>query len=182
MLQQSWAARVVGGQLYLRARAHVYHDRGRARTLRQHLDDAYLGNTRALVCHHVGVSGARLGHVSLLPGPGAPDVFAPVAGGALQSCQYCFTDFVVDVRRHPVDGREGAPQGWAVGVTRWHRLGACRSPDDVEWYNYATDWVRAISEPRNNSCGAGMVYQSWAAGGGREEGVHVADAKFAAAP
>ena len=189
MLAQSLTARIIDDELYLRASAQVYHNQGRARALREHLDEAY-GETDGIVCHHVGIFGKSLprgrGRYSLRElerEPGSADLFVPVTG-TLQSCRYCFTDYRVDVRWHPLDGSSSAPKGWVISVTRWHRLGGCRSPSDVRWNNYVTDFVEDISRPRFKSYGAGMVFRDWneAAPGGDadvEIALQAAIARFA---
>ncbi len=180
MLAQSSTARIIGDELYLRASVQVYQNQGRVRPLREHLDDAY-GETDGIVCHHVGIlrkSLRGLGRSSLRElerEPGSADLFVPVTG-TLQSCRYCFTDYRVDVRWQPPDGSGSAPKGWVISVTRWHCLGGCRSPNDVKWKNYITDFIQDVSRPRFKSCGAGMVYRDWEfAARGDEAEVDAAD-------
>jgi len=175
-LRQSWTARIISDELYLKASVQLYHTQGRARPLRQHLDDAH-SKTRSLVCHHVGVPGKLpflLGECPVREldrdDPGSPDVFVPRRRHApvLPLLLYRLP------RRCPVaspggggggggGGRGRRPKGWVVSVTRWHRLGACRLPRDGVWENYAESYVRNISAPRMDTCGAGMVCRSWRA-------------------
>ena len=184
LLTQSLTARIIGGELYLRASVQIHHDQGRARPLREHLDETG-GETKAMVCHHVGIvrkPWRGLGVCSvreLEREPGSTDLFVPITG-TLQSCRYCFTDYRVDVRWHPLDGSSSTPKGWVISVMRWHRLGGCRSPNDVKWNNFITDFVADISRPRFKSCGAGMVYRDWN-GAAREDEAEdqAANAKFA---
>jgi hypothetical protein len=54
LVRQSWRARIIDDELYLEGTLNVYHENGRARTLRQYLNRA-LGSSSALVCNHVGL-------------------------------------------------------------------------------------------------------------------------------
>ena len=166
MLTQSWTARIIGDGLYLRAKVQVYQKQGLARPLRDHLDESYR-ETHTIVCHHVGMlaTSSRNGWCYLSEvkrEPGSADLFVPVTG-KLKSCHYCFTDYRVDVRWHPLDGSSGGPKGWVISITRWHRLGGCRSTHDVEWDNYGREYAYQIAawKTRFKSCRAGMVYQDW---------------------
>ncbi|KAK4240376.1 hypothetical protein C8A03DRAFT_31512 [Achaetomium macrosporum] len=156
VLDEFWRARVIDDELYLQTSADLYHDKGRARTLRQYLEESHGRTTMldGLVCHHVGVIRA----LKLKSDSSGP--FEPVKG-SLMSCRHCFTDYRIDVQWRPRTRMGWSPYGWVIRVTRWHQLGSCRSPQDSKWFNYATKNVGAITAPRVNSCTAGMVYRRW---------------------
>jgi hypothetical protein len=144
----------------------LYHDKGRTRILRQHLDKA-AGETRTLVCGHVGVLSRSRAAIILAQypireldrEPNSPELFVPVTG-TLKSCRYCFTDYRLDVAWHALDS--GGPKGWVISVTRWHQLGSCRSPEDTKWNNYIKDDFDARTpNPRIGTCEAGGVYRNW---------------------
>ncbi|KAL2019438.1 hypothetical protein VTK56DRAFT_9643 [Thermocarpiscus australiensis] len=143
VLKQSWRALLIDDELYLEASVQLYHDKGRARILREHLN-----NDRLVCCH-----GGELDRVS-----DSSDLFVT---GSLKSCRYCFTDYRVHVQWHPRTRTCWGPKGWVISLTRWHQLGSCRSPRDTKWFNYATGDCQRITAPRINSCEAGMVYRKW---------------------
>ncbi len=199
MSTHSWTARIINDELYLKATTLLYHHTGRARTLRQHLDDTRSTALRECVCRHIKLPSVT--NRPVLPGSGPcrilgldehqqpqPPALFVAATGTLKSCRHCFTDYRVDIRWLPPDGGSiGGPKGWVVGVTRWYRIGACRSPQDPKWHNFVTGDALWILESRLRSCEAGMVYRDWrtmdgddeAASAGEDPGEEFAKASFA---
>lgn len=51
-------------------------------------------------------------------------------------------------------------EDWSIEIVRWHNLGQCRSPHDLEWYNLKTMSSEA-SRRREDMCGPGMVHRVW---------------------
>jgi hypothetical protein len=192
LVRQSWRARIIDDELYIEATLKVYHENGRARVLRQHLDRAQ-GESRALVCGHVGVirqsshtavNRARHPLRELDQEPGSSTMFVPISG-TLKSCRNCFTDYRLDVEWRALDS--DGPKGWVIGVTRWHQLGSCRSPEDDKWRNYARHY-RNVPAPRMSTCEAGAVYRRWrkqevgSTKSGDDEGGWDMNASFSNAP
>ncbi len=180
-INEAWDARVIRGELYLRAVVRVYHDRRDATALWDHLVGP-AGAGWFPICRHVGLFGRRQS------GEQAPksrrlesDAADPEGGGAemtirrrgkISSCKYCYTDFWVDV------GSLGE-NGWVLIMVAWYGLGRCRSPEEEEWHNFVHAWPRDISVPRICEGVAGVVYCVWRES---QEGVSVdlgqLDARF----
>jgi hypothetical protein len=86
-------------------------------------------------------------------------MFVPVRD-TLKSCRYCFTDYRLYVEWRALDS--DGPKGWVIGVTRWHQMGSCRSPEDRKWRSYAKAYYGGdVPAPRISTCDAGAVYHSW---------------------
>ena len=165
LVRQSWRGRIIDDELCLEASVQLYHDKGRTRILRQHLDKA-AGETRTLGCGDVLVLGrssnimkpAQYPIRELDREPNSPELFVPVTG-TLKSCRSCFTDYRLDVAWHALDS--SGPKGWVISVTRWHQLGSCRSPEDTKWNNFIKYYFDVTPNLRIETCEAGGVYRNW---------------------
>ncbi|KAH6649494.1 hypothetical protein F5144DRAFT_7138 [Chaetomium tenue] len=154
-------------------------------------DRPKLTEDQTLVCQHISGECRRV-RVFVCHVPAQSDTcscldpsFFPRVG-KIRSCRECFTDFQVDVQWHPPDS-EG-PKGWVLKITRWHRLGKCRSPLDAEWHNYQQGrGGRKTVRRDDTSWSPGMVYQNWMASGepphrvAEDVGNNLAEAAFSEA-
>ncbi len=165
IIDESWSARIVAGELYVKSNLQLHHRDGCALPLRHYLDSA-VGEIARLVCHQVGMLHPFLGVCRIRELERAPDSTDPlvIVAGALKSCRYCFTDYRVDVQFAPrnrsssSNNNTRAIMGWVVSVTRWQCLGACRSPQDIKWRNYTSP--KFPCPPRADSCRPGALYRS----------------------
>ena len=161
-ITEDWAARVIGGELYLRGTVQVYQTQGRPEVLWDHL----IGPAAApwySICLHVGLFGRPWHEIGPLYGRAAPSRAVPAGHGAsmkihrrgkVSSCKYCYTDFHIDVRREYA-------KGWVFVMTAWHGLGACRSPSAHKWRHFIYPDLRHIVTPRIYDAEAGDVYRAW---------------------
>lgn len=96
--------------------------------------------------------------------------------GGINSCPICFTDYQIKVVYTPftqltVDPGSKTNQemqwqlgkSWVVEITRWQKLGECRSPQDLEWRNVTNPYVYSVVL-RKDICAAGMVRREWMGG------------------
>ncbi|KAK3937736.1 hypothetical protein QBC46DRAFT_318997 [Diplogelasinospora grovesii] len=162
----SWRARIISDKLYVRGTTVIRRGKGGDEiSLRAFID--FYG--RFLVCGHLqaddGVYSDRgipvipeLGQDHSSPGP----PFRQVSGG-IRSCSVCYTDYQMEVTlRDPLwYERSSRGRDWVIEVNRWHRLGSCRSPYDLEWNNLVAMRPENVSVPRSHGCAAGMVRNEW---------------------
>lgn len=157
------SARIIGDELYFKVVTELYHNQGRARNLRERIDDEWFSNN--LICQHVALTQSLFldkYRTHELDRPlGSGELFVPVTG-PLRSCRRCFTDFCIDVERCPLTSK--TTKGWVITITRWHQLGKFRSTVDPKWHNYVDDTGLQGRIPwRDKVSGAGMVYGNWSA-------------------
>jgi len=156
------SAKIISNYLYIHGTMVFRSDgkKGNAQSLRnfiEHFEDS-------LVCRHLRA--AMIPELCRDEESSRP--FHPTSGN-IRSCAVCFTDYQIRValgdsprrttqkssQREPMEGED-----WSIEVARWHNLGECRSPHDLEWYNLVTGSPR-ISVRREDMCGAGMVHRVW---------------------
>ncbi|KAK1758994.1 hypothetical protein QBC47DRAFT_292864 [Echria macrotheca] len=158
-----WTAKIIHNNLYVHGT--MVFSRGKERGNLQSLR-AFIDRFRdSLVCRHLGH--AMISEICRDQESSRP--FRP-SSGAIQSCAFCFTDYQIRVtltdplrqlarkwsQRKPMVGED-----WSIEITRWHNLGACRSPHDLEWDNLVSRSTWRISGRREDLCGAGMVQRAW---------------------
>lgn len=160
--EQCLSARIIGDELYFKVTTQLYHNRGRARILRERINDFW--SRDKLICRHMGFTGSlyRTYRTHELDRPlGSGELFVPVTG-PLRSCRRCFTDFCVDIEWRPLTSK--TTKGWIITITRWHQLGQFRARADPKWHNYVDDTGLQGHIPwRDKVSGAGMVYGNWSA-------------------
>lgn len=102
---------------------------------------------RLLVCPHLlSPSGYADGQAPVIPelvwdGDSLDEVRE--MPGRIRSCKVCSTDYRLDTKLRERSSsfcriRRSWGETWAVEISRWHKLGGCRSPHDVEWYSLVT--------------------------------------------
>ncbi|KAK0666965.1 hypothetical protein QBC41DRAFT_229415 [Cercophora samala] len=175
-ITRSWNAKIINDSLYLHGRV-VFQMLGREGDLGK-LRELFVFLNSHLVCPHVqpppGYAYGSLPLISELCWDGdSLDAVEPESGG-IRSCRVCFTDYRVDVelRERPrLSCGICWPRGetWAVEINRWHKLGGCRSPYDLEWYSFANWYLGQRDVQRQDVCGAGMIRREWM-GGEAEDG------------
>jgi hypothetical protein len=156
VVDESWRARIINDELYLETRVQVYQEHGRQSTFLEYLTKEE-PRTSQVVCPHIGLGGVlELFKIPTLQ-QSRSDAdhiwFNPVAT-SLKSCSFCFTDYVYNVERRPLDS--SGPKGWVISLTKWHRPGRCRQPNDIMWTSCEK---RSSSVHRKND--AGEVYRTW---------------------
>ncbi|KAK4447130.1 hypothetical protein QBC34DRAFT_486512 [Podospora aff. communis PSN243] len=144
-LTYSWARLVMNRHLYGARHGPPLRDietteRGKkAQSLRNFIRQF----ERWLVCRHFRA--ATIPEISRDEESSRP--FHPTTGNIIRSCPLCFTDYQIRVtlgnspRRTTRKSRDREPmegEDWSVEVARWHNLGKCRSPHDLEWCNLVT--------------------------------------------
>ncbi|KAK0736772.1 hypothetical protein B0T21DRAFT_276148, partial [Apiosordaria backusii] len=137
-IARSWSAKIINNGLYLHGRM-VYQSLskdGDFRTLRDSLQHLH----RLLICPHLEPPSNYPAWVHVIPelvwDCDSPDDVGPMSG-KIRSCRVCFTDYRIDIVLREQRSYCGIawPRGenWAVEINRWHKLGGCRSPYDLEW-------------------------------------------------
>ncbi|CAI4217545.1 unnamed protein product [Parascedosporium putredinis] len=166
-IKESWAAKVIDGELFLRAVWNYHQGAGGAKTLGRWVEH----DADRFICNHV--KGSRL-----LEFPGAEGLDLSSVerlAGPVRSCPICYTDFQMEVRGDEWDESESESEddeeaqrgsgGWSINVTKWVRLGACESPLDAHWQTLASQSAHGLEcEPRNSSCEAGEIRHRWVDG------------------
>ncbi|KAF2135909.1 uncharacterized protein K452DRAFT_322765 [Aplosporella prunicola CBS 121167] len=143
LVNQQWRARIIEGQLFLAARYEI-KNMCLDRNLRKFIDS----HTRT-ICPHVRTHNVgredsvcttripeldtarlhgdyRYHHIRL-----EKDRF-PGFVGEMRACRFCPTDYCVRVYD------KGPIEGFMVSISTWHRLGRCRSPEDVVWQRFVS--------------------------------------------
>ncbi|KAK0663440.1 hypothetical protein QBC41DRAFT_284546 [Cercophora samala] len=85
--------------------------------------------------------------------------------GKVGSCAICWTDYQIQISLHACNNSCKSAcrstRDWTIQIDRWHKLGACRSPRDLEWYNHETEYLDANETLRKDVCAAGDVCRTW---------------------
>jgi hypothetical protein len=110
--------------------------------------------------------------------------------GTIRSCTVCFTDFRIRITSEPTttsllknllsffqtpDPIKKIPKTWTIEIARWHGMGKCRSPYDLEWENLVRRPSNSQYLGRHNGepgvteytrredafCEPGEVYKTW---------------------
>ncbi|KAK1827892.1 hypothetical protein QBC39DRAFT_313888 [Podospora conica] len=164
----SWKAKLIGNNLYLHGTMASRSDgkKGSAQELRAFVE----GFGWSLVCGHLRAAVIP----ELSRDEGSSRFFRPTSGNIIRSCPVCFTDYRILValkdspRRFTTrkgKSRQTEPveddEDWSIQVARWHNLGECRSPYDLEWCNLVTRFLSRTSVRRKDVCGAGTVRRAW---------------------
>lgn len=154
-VSENLSARIVDGQLLLLAIQTVFHAKGNANMLRQHVESA--GSD---VCKHVTMRRANSDY--------APEQVPELTTGrdthrhftlcewAFRSCPICLTEYEIKISE---DGGKG---GLTVKVWAYRQLGKCGSPSDWDWRSMAV--LCAKEEPRimfPEGCELGVVRDRW---------------------
>lgn len=167
--KHSYISKIVDDELYL---ASFHHITGPAVSIAkfEHL----LGSIGLNVCAHLSCCNLqRLGYSrpawydDCIPqADTVPCKFGNIQQGPVDfnedvdSCQYCFTDYMVSIR-----GVEGMAD-WNLELSTYHRLGSCRSPDDPAWWSMTGQILRMIHRSDHQEFGAGEVRRRWHQGHG----------------
>ncbi|KAK3375635.1 hypothetical protein B0T24DRAFT_616707 [Lasiosphaeria ovina] len=158
-----WSAKIISNNLYIHGTMVFRSDgeKGNAQSLRTFIEHFEC----SLVCRHL--------RAAIIPelcrDEESSRPFHPTSGN-IRSCPVCFTDYQIRValgdsprrttrkssQREPIEGED-----WSIEVARWHNLGECRSPHDLEWCNLVTGSPSRILVRREDMCGAGMVHRVW---------------------
>ncbi|KAI1342204.1 hypothetical protein F5Y15DRAFT_334536 [Xylariaceae sp. FL0016] len=128
VLHETWGARVVDGELFLKGTYSMYQEDGDMAKLRKYIDE----HCFAWICPHLctGASSSPADgdcwqQIPQLDGPQLGHMFQtrrPLAG----SCPSCLTDYEVSLCKGP-------GKGWTISVDFYKQFGACRSPFDWSW-------------------------------------------------
>ncbi|KAK0643205.1 hypothetical protein B0T16DRAFT_512405 [Cercophora newfieldiana] len=150
----SWSAKIINDSLYLYGNM-VFHSsgsKGGEKSLRVFLED----NGWHLVCSHL--------HVPDKHTPSAP-VISELARDRESTAPFCQTESKrITTQGQPEDSDSAKKKNWIIEVDRWHKLGECRSPDDVEWCNLVSNYHEAVQVKREDVCPAGMIRKEWMEG------------------
>lgn len=112
-----WAANVIHGELFLSCIHTSFHREANAGALQDYCN-SLSGSIQ--MCAHRDVYGIR--------GTGIPtDLIGKTNHQVSGWCQKCETDWEVNV------WWADSAQSWTVTVETYHKLGACRSPQDQKW-------------------------------------------------
>jgi hypothetical protein len=120
-------ARIVDNQLMLLSVSTIYHPYGDSKALRDFIDR--LGDR---ICWHMHMKSIyescsfQFRVPELKRDSGSPSFFTP-CHQSVKSCPYCLTDYSITICWH------GSEKGWAIEITVYRQLGACRSPFDWTW-------------------------------------------------
>jgi hypothetical protein len=165
-ISESWQAKIIGGELFLRAVWSYHQGKGGAtKSLGRWVEH----DADRFICNHV--RGSRL-----LEFPGAEGLnLASIErmAGPVRSCPVCYTDFQMEVRgddwheEEEYDDSETESEhesgGWTITVTKWVRMGSCNSPSDPHWQTLASKTTHGLEcEPRKMMCEAGEIKHMWA--------------------
>ena len=90
--------------------------------------------------------------------------FSPISGH-INSCRVCFTDYQIDVALEDQPKSWYAlprpkEEDWVIKIARWHKLGKCQSPHDLEWRNLVSRYEWGPGR-RQDICAARMVRREW---------------------
>ena len=124
-----------------------------------------------LICCHLETPTDHSPSVPIIPelarDRNSGSAFHPTSG-CIRSCRVCFTDYQMKVKpKDPSSSwcavQRPAEEGWVIEIDRWHKLGGCRSPHDLEWRNLVNryDFGAVL---RQDVCAAGMVRREWIGG------------------
>lgn len=122
----TWHARIVDDQLLVSSVITISSPSGNGHVTRKYVDQ-----NRHYICPHLftHISGER-GPIMRLPelakNCSGPNYFEP-CGQSVRSCLACRTDYCIDIFWG------GRKKGWAINLTTYRQLGACRSPWDWDW-------------------------------------------------
>jgi len=163
---RSWSAKIINDSLYLHG--NMTFRRSRKKGEKALLMECLENYGHLLVCPHLRITEDRP--------PAAPSISEPAndrdsairfttTSGQPTSCPLCFTDYQVritpDRSRYAV---QKPMENWVVEIARWHKLGRCRSPQDLEWYNLVSEYGDGVVAWRRDICAAGVVCREWTAG------------------
>ncbi|KAK4108525.1 hypothetical protein N656DRAFT_422775 [Canariomyces notabilis] len=106
MVKQSWRARIINDELYVKATMEIYHRKGCARTFGQCLYNPTFEFEQSRVCHHVWACHDPYWRVStggysvqeVHRDDCLPDMIFTRSQGPLKSCPHCFTDFRISTK------------------------------------------------------------------------------------
>ena len=154
--RQSWTARVIDDELFLRATHTINRQCMSERVLRFLIDQS----CSYFICSHTDsshdVPALRKPRVSI------SDTTRPLfveCREQLGSCVWCLTDHctTIERKRGPKDAVPGtlawhqpASLVWTITIVAYHRLGSCRSPDDWMWRSLVGETGPTLEERRDN--------------------------------
>lgn len=135
-----WTAKVIHGELFLSCIHTIFHKAADAGALQRYCNTEHIE-----ACPHTWF-GSHLGF--RLP----RDVIGNTECHFVGWCGKCETDWDVDIECADTE------RGWAVTITTYHGLGACRSPQDQKWQAFSAS---SIFGKGHREVNGGAVKELW---------------------